>query len=248
MSIPTQLKKSIPNILSLSNLFCGCVGISKIFEGDFSAMIYLLSIALVLDFMDGTTARILNAKSELGKQLDALADVVTFGVLPGVSLFYMMSQSEIICFPWAYSGFLVPVFSALRLAIFNTGDPQNENFIGLPTPANAVLICTTLFTLSEESTPLTVWLSPESRAMLFITLSVLCSLLLVSPIHLLSLKVSSLHWKKNKLRYTFLLVSIILLIYLKIAAAPLIIIIYILLSIFFLEKKTQKVPRDKFNM
>lgn len=155
--------KAIPNLLTCLNLLCGCLGITMAFYGKLDWAAYLVGIAAILDFLDGFVARILNAHSEIGKQLDSLADMVTFGVLPGIIMFHLIQRTVI---PYVlatqtfefgslwngeafdpgpmgllpFLAFLIPVFSAIRLAIFNIDTRQSDSFIGLPTPANTILI------------------------------------------------------------------------------------------------------------
>jgi len=143
--------KAIPNTLTLCNLICGCLGIVFAFNQKLEWAGYLIGIAAIFDFLDGFSARLLNAKSPIGKQLDSLADMVTFGVLPGVIVFQFLSISfgeyfvEFSQRPIAHiaiqcTGFLIVAFSALRLAKFNIDEAQSDSFIGMPTPAIAIFI------------------------------------------------------------------------------------------------------------
>jgi CDP-diacylglycerol---serine O-phosphatidyltransferase len=164
MTIKGIRMKAIPNFITSLNLLCGCVGITMAFYGKLDWAAYLVGIAAVLDFLDGFVARMLNAHSEMGKQLDSLADMVTFGVLPGIIMFHMIQRctvtyvigdlstqgiglwgankdldpGPIVALP--FIAFLIPVFSAIRLAKFNLDTRQSDSFIGLPTPANTILI------------------------------------------------------------------------------------------------------------
>jgi CDP-diacylglycerol---serine O-phosphatidyltransferase len=152
---------AIPNWFTLGNLFCGCLGIVNCFEGDLVWAAYLVGIAAVLDFLDGFMARLLKASSPVGKELDSLADMVTFGVLPGVMVFHLLKVGGPIYFPdqneigvwglnnvagymetpwYAYFAFVISLFSALRLAKFNVDTRQSDSFIGVPTPAVTILI------------------------------------------------------------------------------------------------------------
>lgn len=146
-----EIVKFIPNLFTLGNLFCGLVGVFLAFNNGMHWAGVLIFIAAVFDFADGFVARLLNAQSELGKQLDSLADMVTFGVLPGVIMFNLILAAQGAYFT-AYPelegtkvgiaciGFLITLLSALRLAQFNIDDRQTENFIGLPTPAVAIFV------------------------------------------------------------------------------------------------------------
>lgn len=177
----------------------------------------------MFDFLDGFAARMLNVSSPIGKELDSLADMVSFGLLPAMVMFVMLqdaTQSEYI----PYLAFSIAVFSALRLAIFNIDETQSDSFRGLPTPANALFI-----------TSLPLLTGPVAIALfeswIVTTIVVLSSYLLVSGIPLFALKFKSFTWKDNKIRFTFLAVSVVLLATLKITAIPLIILLYIALSL-----------------
>ena len=240
-----NIKKHIPNAITCGNLLCGCLAIVKAFEGDLVWTAYLAGIALVLDFFDGFTARMLKVTSPIGKDLDSLADMVTFGVVPGVVMFLMInfSISDSIdpepgrlwthydsVFPVSYLAFIITIFSCIRLAKFNNDTRQSDSFIGLPTPANTMVIC---------SFPLIEAFQPELHTVNFIIkdvnflliLSGLMSYLLVAEIPLFALKFKNFSWASNKLVYCFLIVSVILLVSLKFVAIPLIILFYILISI-----------------
>ena len=138
------MKKHVPNIVTSLNAACGCIGIGLAFKGELVFASYMVGLAAILDFMDGMLARLLNAKSKFGKELDSLADLISFGVLPGFIMFSLLDM----CFNesggWVsyipFIAFLIPVFSALRLAKFNTDHRQSDYFIGIPTPANAIFI------------------------------------------------------------------------------------------------------------
>ncbi|OZA56958.1 MAG: CDP-diacylglycerol--serine O-phosphatidyltransferase, partial [Sphingobacteriales bacterium 39-40-5] len=137
------MKKHIPNSVTCLNLFSGCLGIVFAFQGNLIWASYAIVIAAVFDFFDGMLARLLKAYSDIGKELDSLADMVSFGVLPSVIIYQLFALSPQIDFgaDWlSFSAFIIAVFSALRLAKFNIDTRQSENFIGLPTPANALLI------------------------------------------------------------------------------------------------------------
>lgn len=229
------MKKHIPNALTCGNLFCGCAGIVAALNNELVLAAYLTGIAAVLDFFDGFVARWLKAYSPIGKELDSLADCVTFGVLPGMIVFTLMRKSmdgdaygltEFIVLP--YIAFIISIFSALRLAKFNVDTRQTNSFIGVPTPANAMLIA---------SFPLILWQYPASAGLLLnlyflIGLTLLMSFLLVSEIPLFALKFSSYSFAANKIKYIFLILSIILILTLQFIAVPFIILLYIVLSLF----------------
>ena len=221
--------RHIPNTLTLANLFCGCLGIVQVFEGRPEMASYLIVAAAVFDFFDGFAARLLNVASPIGKDLDSLADVVTFGVLPSVILFWFMEEGfrggdyE----PLRYTAFLVAVFSALRLAKFNNDPRQSDRFIGVPTPANAMLIASLPFISGDPAwAPL---FSGNPWALLALTL--VMSALLVAELPLLALKFRGFQWKGNQLRYLLIGISGLLLSFLGWMAIPLIMIVYLGLSL-----------------
>lgn len=215
---------TISNFITLSNLLCGCLGIMAVLvDGDLKRGGILIAIALILDFFDGFAARLFNEASELGKQLDSLADVVSFGVLPGFILFKLMGDSGFFPEYVEYSAFAIPLFSALRLAKFNIDTRQAYGFIGLPTPANAVAIGIFPF-LMEESTLISGLISNSWFLVIYIGLF---SYLLISELPLPALKFKSYGWAENKFAYLFLGLSILLLLFLKMMAVPLIIYGYI---------------------
>ena len=217
-----MIKKHIPNFLTCCNLLCGCVGLVFTFEEKAPYAVYLVWLAMLFDFLDGFTARILKAFSPMGKELDSLADLVTFGVLPSVILFKMTSAAS----PHPYLPFLafiIAVFSALRLAKFNIDDRQQTVFIGLPTPANALFLSSLVFV--DDLYP--QWLT----APVLLVITVLFSLLLVAPIELFSLKFKSFNWKGNEVRFLFLGAGLVLVLLCWQLALPLIIIAYLLISV-----------------
>ena len=227
--ITVSIKKHIPNFLTCCNLLCGCLGIFLAFHGDIFSAIVLIWAALIFDFLDGFVARLLKVSSPIGKELDSLADMVTFGVLPGFLLLAWMREMDL--GPYLpFIAFLVPVFSALRLAKFNIDERQTSEFIGLPTPASTLFISSLYFL---QDTPLDIFVYPYALPVV----SVVMSLLLVAEIPMFSLKVSSMSWKGNELRIIFLLLSISLLAFFQLAALSPIILLYILLSIVFNRSK-----------
>jgi CDP-diacylglycerol--serine O-phosphatidyltransferase len=249
-----SIKKHIPNAITCGNLLCGCLAIVKAFEGDLVWAAYLVGIALVLDFFDGFTARLLKVASPIGRDLDSLADMVTFGVVPGVVMYFLILNSlqwkDGIEFPLviddtvykylAYTGFMIPIFSAIRLAKFNNDIRQSDSFIGLPTPANAMFICSIPLIYHLEGLgsdkPFT-----ENPYVLCLVSCVL-SLLLVAPLPLLALKFKNFGWADNKMRFILIGLSVICLAVFQFVGIPLVIILYILLSVINnLLSKKQKV-------
>jgi CDP-diacylglycerol--serine O-phosphatidyltransferase len=247
-----SFKKNIPNAITCGNLFCGCLAIVSAFKGDLITSTYLVAIAAVLDFFDGFVARLLHVKSEIGKQLDSLADVVTFGVVPGVIMYFMLlkglpanmdgamqtgGDTELFPQCLVYTGFLISIFSALRLAKFNVDERQTTSFIGLPTPANALLI---------SSLPLIENFQPQlfgcdvfqyiHNPWFLLGLTVVSCYLMIAELPLFAFKFTNRSWKDNKIRFIFIFAAIILLILFKFIAVPFIILLYILLSMFANEK------------
>jgi CDP-diacylglycerol--serine O-phosphatidyltransferase len=215
------MKKHIPNFITSLNLLSGCIAIYFAFRGNYPVVLILILIAAVFDFLDGFAARLLKAYSPMGKQLDSLADVISFGLAPGVVAFSLLSQSES-PFWVACAGFIIPVFSALRLAKFNIDERQTSSFIGLPTPANAIFWVGLGYSFSSYLI---------TNNWIVLVLIVLFSGMLVSEIPMFSLKFKSLKWKPNQLQYLFLLVSIILLAAFQFDAFAPIIAWYIVLSV-----------------
>lgn len=229
------MKKYIPNFITCLNLFAGCIATVYAFNGDLETAAYFVLLAALLDFFDGLAARALNAYSEIGKQLDSLADMVSFGFIPGLFVFKMLSSSlEDNGLPMylAYAGFIITIFSALRLAKFNIDTRQTENFIGLATPANTMFFISIPFLQNQPIEFLYILSNP----LVLIFLSIGMSYLLVSEIALFSLKFKSMQFSPNIHRYLLLVLSLILIIFFKFAAIPMIIVIYILLSIIFKHK------------
>jgi CDP-diacylglycerol--serine O-phosphatidyltransferase len=240
-----NFRRSIPNFLTLCNLASGVVSITLVLRGDLVWAAIFIFIAALFDFLDGTAARLLDARSEIGKQLDSLADVVSFGVAPGIIIFMLLSKgcegSCNVLERWGitpYFALLIPVMSALRLAKFNIDLRQEENFIGMPTPANALFFATIplVLLLGHRFYPLVrldilqEFLS-NTRALALLT--VLMSYLLVSDFRMFSLKFKIAGWKGNEPRFLFLGVTVILLAVFSVAGIMLSILAYFLLSLIF---------------
>jgi CDP-diacylglycerol--serine O-phosphatidyltransferase len=245
------MKRHIPNIITLLNLFCGTIAVLFAVEGNlFMAAVFVI-LGIVFDFFDGFAARILDVKSELGLQLDSLADMVTSGVVPGIVLFKLFEKS-LGNFPYSYDftvkdwdtgitsivplvGLLVTLASCYRLANFNIDSRQTESFIGLPVPAN------TLFILSLPMILLTndvTWVNDLILNPWFlIGLTLFSCYMLNAEIPLFSLKMKTYGFKENAVKYVFLIISVIMLILLQFMAIPLIIVLYVLISLFMNLKK-----------
>lgn len=215
--------RQLPNFLTCCNLICGCFGIVFLLEDRGVPAAYFVWAAGVFDFFDGFVARLVKSNSLIGKELDSLADVVSFGVLPALVMYKLIgahSTSEV--FP--FIGFSIAAFAALRLAIFNIDETQTDSFRGLNTPA------TSLFVTSLPLLPESVgrWLFQE---WILILLTLVLSLLMVSRIEIFALKFKNFSWGENKIRFTFLILSVLLLLIFQVTAIPLIILLYIALSL-----------------
>ena len=227
------MKKEIPNLLTLGNLLAGCIGLWFVMQGDLVSASYCMFISLVCDFFDGFLARALQAYSDLGKELDSLADMVSFGVLPAFILFSLVELScgsqctvGILGFYKPFLVFALVLMSAYRLAKFNIDTRQSDQFIGVPTPANGLFIA---------SLPLIIHFQPEYTAYILsfkglLIYSVVMSYLLVCELPLLAFKFKTWDWKSNQVKFIFLIFCIAALVMLKFAAIPVLVIAYILLS------------------
>ena len=251
------LKKHIPNAITCCNLLCGCLALVQAFDGNLVYSAYLVVLGAIFDFFDGFAARLLKVSSPIGKDLDSLTDMVTFGVVPGVMMFKILQMSfinSIIDGPanggWTiypplvsssqdafektnvlpdfliYFGFMITIFSAIRLAKFNNDTRQTDSFIGVPTPAVAMFICSIPLILNH-SNQFNFILNPY----VLVIISIVLSLLLVSEIPLFALKFKHFKWSGNEIRFAFLIISVLLLVTLQFIGIPIIITLYILLSL-----------------
>lgn len=225
------ITRHIPNTVTCCNLLSGCVAIVMAHQGCYQAALGFIVLGAIFDFFDGLLARALKAYSPLGKELDSLADDVTFGVAPAMMLFSLMHEVALPAWlaPVAgllpYAAFLIAAFSALRLAKFNIDTRQTTSFIGLPTPANA-LFWGSLIVGAHD------FLVADTLAFLYlIILVLLTSWLLVAEIPMFSLKFKNLSWRDNKVQFIFLLGCIPLVLFLQLAGLAAIIIWYALLSL-----------------
>ncbi|GGC58280.1 CDP-diacylglycerol--serine O-phosphatidyltransferase [Pedobacter quisquiliarum] len=218
-----MIKKHIPNALTCANLLSGCVGIVYAFQNRLDIAAYAVLISGIFDFFDGNMARILNVKSPIGKELDSLADMVSFGFLPGVVMFKLLEQSHSTFEYLPFFGFLITIFSCLRLAKFNIDTRQTEDFIGLNTPMNTLFIVSLPFIQREYPALI-------GSTLLLVCLTILMSWLLISEIRIYSLKFGTMSWADNKIKFVFLIVSAVLIAFLKFAAIPFVLILYILSS------------------
>ena len=244
------MKKHIPNLLTLGNLFCGTIATILAVQGDFVTAGLFVVIGIFLDFFDGFAARLLKVSGELGKQLDSLADMVTSGVVPGIIMFNLLYQSSFknldtqfidegvrpvivsndYISSWvSYIGLLLTLGAGYRLAKFNIDTRQSESFIGLPTPAMSLFVIS-LPLIQEYAT--NVWVqSLISNNYFLIAVTLVLTYLMNAEIPLFSLKFKEYSLKNNLVKYFFLVTSLALIVTLNFISAPIIIILYVLLSI-----------------
>ena len=225
------ITRHIPNTVTCCNLFCGCIAAYMAFQADYEKAILFIILGAVFDFFDGMLARLFKVSGPLGKELDSLADDITFGLAPSAIVFSLFKEVHYPEFlqPLAeyvpYTAFLIAAFSALRLGKFNIDPRQSTSFIGLPTPANA-LFWGSLVVGAHE-----FLVSESFNAVYLFLLVCLMSYLLVAEIPMFSLKFKSLSWSANKVSYLFLLVCIPLLVIFQISGFAAIILWYIFLSV-----------------
>ena len=225
------MKKHIPNTITCCNLICGCIATYYAFQGNFNLALAFIIGGAVFDFFDGFTARLLHVSSPIGKELDSLADDITFGFAPAAIVFSMLKTVPVITdIAWLnallpYTAFLIAAFSALRLAKFNLDERQTSSFIGLPTPANALFWGALILGTQE------FWCDFNYALPVLLLGVFLSSWLLVAEIPMFALKFKNYSLQDNKLKYGFILLSLILLIFLTWTGFSVIIVIYILLSI-----------------
>lgn len=238
------MKRHIPNLITLLNALSGCIAVIFAVRNQMELAALFVFLGIFLDFFDGLAARALNVKSELGLQLDSLADMITSGLVPGIVMFQLLSMASTggwnaaglatyevgegpLLLPFA--GFLITMASAYRLARFNIDENQVSSFIGLPTPANALLILSLPLILLYHGNDIlnSIILNPW----FLIGLTLLSAYLLNSPIRLFALKFDNWGFRDNALRYIFLLVSLVFIATLKFLAIPAIILFYVLSSL-----------------
>jgi CDP-diacylglycerol--serine O-phosphatidyltransferase len=229
------IKNNLANAITLGNLFSGCVGAVHLILGDYQTTAICIILSLILDFFDGFVARALKANSNLGTQLDSLADMVSFGLIPGLAMFKMLEPfgNELFGMPLPfeikYLGFFITLFSCLRLAIFNLDEDQKYYFKGLNTPSNTILIFGLYYAFKET----------QSFSFLFenelysLILTAISSWILISPIKMIAMKFKSMKLEDNYPKLALLIGSIIILIIFKIVGIPLVILYYIFISLIF---------------
>lgn len=226
-----NLKQHIPNLFTLGNLLCGMVALYFVFQGSFDKVGLFVVLGIVLDFFDGFLARVLGVTGELGKQLDSLADMVTSGVVPGFVMFFMLaSNNDLGMGPSiAYFGLLLSLTACYRLAKFNIDTRQSDSFIGLPTPAMSLFVVS--LPVIYSNTDIAVVRSMLENSYVLIAITLVLSYLMNANLPLLALKFKNFSWAKNQFRWVLILLSGILIGLFEEAAVPLIIILYVLLSV-----------------
>lgn len=231
-----MIKKFIPNFITLLNLLSGCIALVFISNDKMLWAFYFVCLGIIFDFFDGFFARILQANSALGLQLDSLADMVTSGLVPGFATYMMITQLTDNIF-LALFGFFITLGAAYRLAKFNVSTNQTDEFIGLPTPANTLLVMGFLLLLNSD------FLAINYHLTFLILLSILSGIIQNGNFKLFSLKMKAFSFKSYPFQFVLLICSIILLIIYQLAAIPFIILFYIFLSIIknsFYAQKTHK--------
>ncbi|MFN4085466.1 MAG: CDP-diacylglycerol--serine O-phosphatidyltransferase [Spirosomataceae bacterium] len=224
---------TIPNLMTLGNLLLGCLGIQWVLDGQVLWASAAIGMALVLDFGDGFVARLLKQSSPLGQQLDSLADAVTFGVLPSFLMKYYLEQAGLTS-PFSYVSFSIALFSVLRLAKFNIDTRQGDQFIGLPTPANAVVIASLPWMVQNSST----FVSFFYGLPFLISYVVIISYLLIAEIPLMAFKFKHFNWKGNEIRFSFLVLSAVFVLGAQWLAVPGIVLGYVVVSLVESWKKS----------
>jgi CDP-diacylglycerol--serine O-phosphatidyltransferase len=245
------MTRHIPNLLTLINLLFGCIGVFACATSNYKIVPICIAISLIADFLDGFVARLLKIKSEMGAQLDSLADMVSFGVLPGAMMVQLISMSNMTgggsyeVNPIAYLGFIFTLFACLRLAKFNLDTRQSDSFIGLATPAATIFVLGLYMNFFDQDFTL---LPSFAFKIIYQTLTIftllgLLSYLMISEIPMFSLKGNLNKWKGNEIKILFLLISVFVLFTLKEIGLSLVIILYIIASVIssMMEKARAKV-------
>ena len=228
------MKQHLPNAITLLNLFLGCCAMSSLFYGQFTAAFGFILACILADYIDGLVARALGVHSELGKQLDSLADMVSFGVVPG-AIFYQLlliglglEEAKNLQYA-ALPAFILSAFSGLRLAKFNLDTRQGEGFIGLPTPSSTLFTAGLLLIYQQDSFGLASLVT--APAFLYLCIGLL-SFLLIAEIPMFNFKFKSFKWKGNEIKFTFVAIALAALLLAREAAFSIVILLYILFSFF----------------
>ncbi len=217
---------TIPNLLTLSNLLCGSLAVVSALEGDLVRVFWLVMLSALCDFLDGFAARLLNQYSALGVQLDSLADMVSFGLVPSMVTFSILRTLEFggECGVCSYVAFIIVLFSALRLARFNIDEEQHEEFLGLPTPACSIFFVATGWMFDKG-------LLANTDAIWYAVDAVVMATLLIVPVKMFSFKFKSFGWRGNELRFVFVILSAVAVAVWQVKVVPTVIVAYILVSL-----------------
>jgi CDP-diacylglycerol---serine O-phosphatidyltransferase len=238
-----MVRKHIPNFITCLNVVSGSLAVLLAIKGELTTSVVFIIVASIFDFLDGMAARLLKAYSSMGKELDSLADMISFGLAPGALMMVMMEYAlfgvnvraenfsdlstwEITCLS---ASLLIPVFSALRLAKFNIDTRQTASFIGLPTPANALLIAA--LALITEHGRYDVLDTFILQPVVLLLITIIMSLLLVSELPMFALKFKNLSWTDNKIRFIFLTLSAVLILVFNIYGIAASIVSFIFISV-----------------
>lgn len=229
------IKNNLANAFTLANLFSGSIGVIQLLAGNYQITALCIIISLILDFFDGFIARAMKSNSSLGAQLDSLADMVSFGLLPGIAMYKALEPfgNQLVGmelpFEIKYLGLFITLFSCLRLAIFNLDEEQTYYFKGLNTPSNTILIFGLYYAFLETESFKFLF----ENSLLLVMLTVISSWILVSPIKMIAMKFKSMKLEDNYPKIALLIGAVLILILFKTVGIPLVILYYILMSIIF---------------
>lgn len=229
------IKNNLANAFTLGNLFSGSIGVIHLLAGNYQITAICIIFSLILDFFDGFIARALKSNSNLGAQLDSLADMVSFGLLPGIVMYKALEPfgTEIfeieLPFEIKYFGLFITLFSCLRLAIFNLDEEQTYYFKGLNTPSNTILIFGLYYAFLENGNFQFIFENP----LLMVIFTIISSWILVSPIKMIAMKFKSMKLEDNYPKIALLIGALLILIIFKTVGIPLVILYYILISLIF---------------
>ncbi len=243
-----SIKRHIPNIITLGNLFCGCIAVFFVLQEEIYIGCIFAIAGIVLDFFDGFAARLLKVQSELGLQLDSMADLLTSGMFPGALMFYLLQHSNRVA-PFLPStlptydvidwlpllGFVITAGAGYRLAKFNIDTRQTSSFIGLPTPANTLLIMSLVLINIDGTLDVLIKLTKNTEFLVVFTF--LSVFLMNMELPLMGLKFKNFKIKDNLFKYLFLMISGVLLVGLKYEGLFCVILLYVLFSLFERKKK-----------
>lgn len=229
------IKNNLANAFTLANLFSGSIGVIQLLAGNYQITVICIIVSLILDFFDGFIARAMKSNSNLGAQLDSLADMVSFGLLPGIVMYKALEPFgtqifEIeLPFEIKYFGLFITLFSCLRLAIFNLDEEQTYYFKGLNTPSNTILIFGLYYAFLENGNFQFLFENP----LLMVIFTIISSWILVSPIKMIAMKFKSMKLEDNYPKIALLIGAVLILIIFKTIGIPLVILYYILISLIF---------------